>query len=122
MGVTNELFTDERDHSTASCLFNATPEDSTNFPASCASGQMSLSNSGTGIRSDIEAFANFIRFLAPAVPSSTGIPKQSERGITGQRAGQLFKRGLCAVPYTHVADRHQLLLRWSPPSHCRSLL
>jgi|ERR1700722_8707991 hypothetical protein len=65
MGVTNELFTNERDASAASCLYNATPEDSTNFPASGVSGQLLLSNSGTGILSDIEAFSNFIRFLAP---------------------------------------------------------
>jgi CxxC motif-containing protein (DUF1111 family) len=73
MGVTNELFPDERDHSVVNCLYNATPEDTTNFPASGVSGQLLLSNSGTGILSDIEAFSNFIRFLAPAVPSSTGI-------------------------------------------------
>jgi CxxC motif-containing protein (DUF1111 family) len=100
MGVTNELFTDERDHSTASCLFNATPEDSTNFPATGASGQMLLSNSGTGILSDIEAFANFIRFLAPAVPSSTGIPNNpsAESLANGQASFSNVGCALCHTP------------------------
>jgi CxxC motif-containing protein (DUF1111 family) len=63
MGVTNELFTNERDGAPASCLYNQTPEDMTNF-----------ADSGANIPSDIVAFADFIRFLAPPVPSSKGIP------------------------------------------------
>ncbi|HUC53362.1 MAG TPA: di-heme oxidoredictase family protein [Candidatus Cybelea sp.] len=71
MGVTNQLFPQERDE-TPGCLFHATPEDTVNFtPASSASG-----NSNTGVLSDIEAFADFMRMLAPpapapATPSST---------------------------------------------------
>ncbi len=63
MGVTNELFTQERSLPPASCLFNPTPEDTTNFPAS-----------GAEILSDIVAFSNFMRFLAPPAPSREGIP------------------------------------------------
>jgi CxxC motif-containing protein (DUF1111 family) len=63
MGVTNELFTNERDGAPTSCLYNQTPEDMTNF-----------ANSGANIPSDIVAFADFMRFLAPPVPSTKGIP------------------------------------------------
>jgi CxxC motif-containing protein (DUF1111 family) len=71
MGITNQLFPQERDE-TSGCLFNATPEDTVNFtPASPATG-----NSNTAVLSDIEAFAAFMRMLAPptpapATPSST---------------------------------------------------
>jgi CxxC motif-containing protein (DUF1111 family) len=63
MGVTNELFPDERGNAPSACLFNSTPEDSTNFPAS-----------GSSIVSDTVAFSDFMRFLGPPVPSSDGIP------------------------------------------------
>ncbi|HKN24899.1 MAG TPA: di-heme oxidoredictase family protein [Candidatus Acidoferrum sp.] len=63
IGVTNELFPDERANPPASCLMNPTPEDSTNFDFS-----------GAQIPSDVVQFANFMRFLAPPAPASTGIP------------------------------------------------
>jgi CxxC motif-containing protein (DUF1111 family) len=64
MGVSNELFPQERDE-TPGCLFNATPEDTLNFtPAPATAG-----NSNTAVISDIEAFANFMRMLAPPAPA-----------------------------------------------------
>jgi CxxC motif-containing protein (DUF1111 family) len=63
MGVTNELFPNERGTPPVSCLFNQTPEDLTNFTAS-----------GPNIPSDVVAFSAFMRFLAPPVPSAKGIP------------------------------------------------
>jgi len=64
MGVTNQLFPQERDE-TPGCLFNATPEDTLNFtPAST-----SASNPNTAVLSDIEAFADFMRMLAPPTPA-----------------------------------------------------
>jgi Di-haem oxidoreductase, putative peroxidase len=54
MGVTNELFMNERGPAPTSCLYNQTPEDETNFEAA-----------GAGIPSDIVGFADFMRFLAP---------------------------------------------------------
>src|SRR6266478_720094 len=60
MGVTNQLFPQERDE-TPGCLFNATPEDTLNFTPSPATA----GNSNTAVISDIEAFANFMRMLAP---------------------------------------------------------
>jgi len=58
MGVTNQLFPQERDE-TPGCLFNATPEDTLNFTAS----------PNTAVLSDVEAFANFMRMLAPPTPA-----------------------------------------------------
>jgi CxxC motif-containing protein (DUF1111 family) len=63
MGVTNELFQTKRANPPASCLYNATPEDQTNFDSS-----------GAAITSDVVAFAMFSRLLAPPAPSATGIP------------------------------------------------
>jgi len=64
MGVTNELFPQERDYS-AGCIYNPTPEDSLNF-APPASG--SAPPPYTAVLSDIEAFGNFMRLLAPPTP------------------------------------------------------
>jgi CxxC motif-containing protein (DUF1111 family) len=63
MGVTNELFPDERNSPPQVCMLNSTPEDATNFDAS-----------GFLILSDLAQFSNFMRFLAPPTQSSAGIP------------------------------------------------
>jgi len=64
MGITNQLFPQERDE-TPSCLYNATPEDTLNFtPAPTGTG-----NPNAAVISDIEAFANFMRMLAPPTPA-----------------------------------------------------
>jgi CxxC motif-containing protein (DUF1111 family) len=63
IGVTNELFPNERGDPPTTCLMNPTPEDATNFAAS-----------GDQIPSDIVEFSAFMRFLAPPTPSSQGIP------------------------------------------------
>ena len=60
MGVTNQLFPQERDE-TPGCLFNATPEDTINFTPTPASN--------TAVLSDIEAFADFMRMLAQPTPA-----------------------------------------------------
>jgi CxxC motif-containing protein (DUF1111 family) len=64
MGITNELFPQERDE-TAGCIFSATPEDTLNFMPNPAAG----SSRNTAVISDIEAFANFMRMLAPPSPA-----------------------------------------------------
>jgi CxxC motif-containing protein (DUF1111 family) len=64
MGVTNQLFTQERDE-TPGCMFNATPEDTLNFTPGAATG----GNANPAVISDIEAFANFMRMLAPPTPA-----------------------------------------------------
>ncbi|HXR33519.1 MAG TPA: di-heme oxidoredictase family protein [Verrucomicrobiae bacterium] len=73
MGVTNELFPQERDE-TPGCLFNATPEDTLNFTTTpTGSG-----NPNTAVISDIEGFANFMRMLAPPAPAPA--TPSSEKG------------------------------------------
>jgi CxxC motif-containing protein (DUF1111 family) len=57
-GVTSELFPNERDD-TQGCVFNATPEDSTNLADNEASN-----SPGSDISSDVTNFAAFMRLLA----------------------------------------------------------
>jgi CxxC motif-containing protein (DUF1111 family) len=64
MGVTNLLFPQERDE-TPGCLFNATPEDTSNFTTASSAS----SNSNTAVLSDVEAFVNFMRLLSPPTPA-----------------------------------------------------
>src|SRR5258708_279656 len=64
MGVTNQLFPQERDE-TAGCVFNPTPEDTLNFTPAATS----TPKQNTGVVSDIEAFADFMRMLAPPTPA-----------------------------------------------------
>jgi CxxC motif-containing protein (DUF1111 family) len=89
LGVTNELFPDERMLPPPSCLFNPTPEDTTNFPAS-----------GAEILSDVVAFSNFMRLSAPPIPSTQGIPgNPSPRSIeNGQSLFTQVHCNLCHTP------------------------
>ena len=87
MGVTNELFQNKRANPPAACLFNPTPEDSTNFSAS-----------GAGIPSDTVMFAAFMRFLAPPTPSSTG--------IAGNPTAQSIANGRAAFSLAHCDMCH----------------
>jgi CxxC motif-containing protein (DUF1111 family) len=64
MGVTNQLFPQERDE-TPGCLFNPTPEDTLNF----TTNPSATANPNTAVVSDIEAFADFTRMLAPPTPA-----------------------------------------------------
>jgi CxxC motif-containing protein (DUF1111 family) len=74
MGITNQLFPQERDE-TPGCLFNATPEDTLNFtPTPPTTGK-----SNTAAISDIEAFANFMRMLAPPIPAPATPSSESGR-------------------------------------------
>jgi CxxC motif-containing protein (DUF1111 family) len=66
MGVTNEMFPTERGYPPtplpASCLVNPTPEDRTIFEATTP----------VGVSSDIDSFAEFMRFLDQPIPACTG--------------------------------------------------
>jgi CxxC motif-containing protein (DUF1111 family) len=64
IGVTNQLFPQERDE-TRGCVLNPTPEDTLNFTPT----SMSAPTSNTAVVSDIEAFADFMRMLAPPTPA-----------------------------------------------------
>lgn len=63
-GVTNEMFPQERNTPSASCLFNPLPESAMN------------PNGGTAVggQSDVELFAAFMHFLAPPTPVTPASP------------------------------------------------
>ena len=82
MGVTNQIFPQERDE-TPGCLFNATPEDTLNFSAT----------PNTAVLSDIEAFADFMRMLAPPTPAPT-----TESSANGRAAFVRIGCDLCHTP------------------------
>jgi CxxC motif-containing protein (DUF1111 family) len=88
VGVTNELFPNERGNPPASCLLNPTPEDATNF-----------TQTGDQIPSDIVEFSHFMRFLAPPTPSSQGIP--GDPSAASIQTGQaLFTQVHCDTCHT----------------------
>ncbi|MFZ0634631.1 MAG: di-heme oxidoredictase family protein [Candidatus Acidiferrales bacterium] len=88
IGVTNELFPDERSNAPASCMFNATPEDETNF-----------ASTGDQIPSDLVAFSDFMRFLAPPAPSMQGIPGNPSKSSI-QNGQALFSQVHCDLCHT----------------------
>ena len=105
MGVTNQVFPQERDE-TPGCLFNATPEDTLSFGAS----------PDTAVLSDTEAFANFMRMLAPPVPASdtpsiaTGRTLFTTAGCAACHTpslttGQRIASGSSAVPSVALSGR-----------------
>jgi CxxC motif-containing protein (DUF1111 family) len=67
MGISNQLFPQERDE-TPGCLFTPTPNDTLNLSTTPATGT-SAGISNPAVVSDIEAFANFMRMLAPPTPA-----------------------------------------------------
>lgn len=93
MGVTNELFTQERplpredtqSGLPANCRPNATPED-----------HMHFAESGTEAVSGVQAFVNFMRFLAPPAPSATEPGGSASIG----RGRQLFAAVGCTTCHT----------------------
>jgi CxxC motif-containing protein (DUF1111 family) len=63
MGISNQLFPQERDE-TPGCVYSSTPDDTLNFTTSTPP-----SNINPAVVSDIEAFATFMRMLAPPTPA-----------------------------------------------------
>lgn len=63
MGISNQLFPQERDETPACRTYATTPEDTDNMPLVIMSNSMA-------VLSDIEAFANFMRMLAPPAPTA----------------------------------------------------
>ena len=62
MGISNQLFPQERDE-IPGCLYIASPNDALNFTTT------STGASNPAVISDIEAFADFMRMLAPPTPA-----------------------------------------------------
>ena len=94
MGITNELFPTERDETTA-CQLDSTPNDITNADATTPVGTLS----------GMELFGNFMRFLAPPVPSPN-----TPGGATSIAAGRvrLQSRRLRLLSHGIVHDRQRL--------------
>src|ERR1700723_2591234 len=94
MGVTNELFQTKRANPPAACLYNALPEDQTNFDSS-----------GAAVTSDTVAFAMFSRFLAPPAPSAQGISNNpSTHSIqNGQAMFSAIGCTMCHTPSLQTA-------------------
>ena len=74
MGISNQLFPQERDE-TPGCLFIASPNDTANFTTPAATSP----TSNPAVLSDIEAFANFMRMLAPPTPAPATPSSQKGR-------------------------------------------
>jgi CxxC motif-containing protein (DUF1111 family) len=77
MGISNELFPQERDE-TPGCVFTPTPNDTLNFTTTPPTTGNPSGISNPAVISDIEAFANFMRMLAPPTPAPS--TPSSEKG------------------------------------------
>jgi CxxC motif-containing protein (DUF1111 family) len=102
MGVTNELFPNERGNPPTTCLVNPTPEDATNFAAS-----------GDKIPSDIVEFAAYMRFLAPPSPSAQGIP--------GNPPATSITNGQAVFSQIHCDTCHTSSLQTSPSAFTQGM-
>jgi CxxC motif-containing protein (DUF1111 family) len=92
MGITNELFTNERASPDEAglppaCLLNPTPEDTTNPGAT----------QNTQVPSDVVGFAMFMRLLAPPTPSTTA-PGTGASIASGSRIFNGIGCALCHTP------------------------
>jgi CxxC motif-containing protein (DUF1111 family) len=100
MGVTNELFQNERaspDEAQAgglpaNCKINPTPEDTTNF----------VSTQYPAVPSDVVQFAMFMRLLAPPTPS-TSDPGGAQSIANGSRVFNLIGCAMCHTPTLQTA-------------------
>jgi len=100
MGVTNELFQNERaspDEAQAgglpaNCKINPTPEDTTNF----------ISTQYPAVPSDVVQFAMFMRLLAPPTPSTTS-PGGPQSIANGSRNFNLIGCAMCHTPTLQTA-------------------
>jgi CxxC motif-containing protein (DUF1111 family) len=70
MGISNQLFPQERNEKAACRTYNTTPEDTSNY---------TVAGSPAAVLSDIEAFANFMRMLAPPVPAPATVSTANGR-------------------------------------------
>ena len=100
MGVTNELFQNERaspDEAAAgglpgNCKINPTPEDTTNF----------ISTQYPAVPSDVVQFAMFIRLLAPPTPSTTN-PGGAQSIANGSHVFNSIGCAMCHTPTLQTA-------------------
>jgi CxxC motif-containing protein (DUF1111 family) len=105
MGITNELFPNERPSPDeelltglpAACKFNPTPEDATNF---LVANNSDPSAQNAQVPSDIVLFAMFMRLLAPPRISTSGIPGNPSGRSIGNGFRDFVNAGcsLCHTP------------------------
>jgi CxxC motif-containing protein (DUF1111 family) len=88
MGISNQLFPQERDETPGCQGGMATPNDTDNFPPPSSAVVT------TAVLSDIEAFANFTRMLAPPVPAAAT--------ASTQHGSALFASVGCALCHAPV--------------------
>jgi CxxC motif-containing protein (DUF1111 family) len=87
MGITNELFQNERDSDPA-CQFKVTPNDSTPLVSE------NTASPAASFQNDIDLFAAFMRFSAPPTPASaTAAPVAQATGASNVTAGQTTGTG-----------------------------
>jgi CxxC motif-containing protein (DUF1111 family) len=86
MGVSNQLFPQERDETAACRTYPSAPEDTNNMP-------LTITGNAMTVLSDIEAFANFMRLLAPPVPAASNAST-----ISGRAAFASTGCALCHTP------------------------
>jgi CxxC motif-containing protein (DUF1111 family) len=79
MGISNQLFPQERDE-TLGCIFSPTPNDTLNFTTVPSTTGIS----SPAVISDIEAFANFMRLLAPPTPAPPTPSSEKGRDLFAQ--------------------------------------
>jgi CxxC motif-containing protein (DUF1111 family) len=99
MGVTNEIFQNERASPgeagfPGSCLFNSTPEDTSNF---VVTANRDVATQNAQVPSDTVQFAMFMRLLAPPKPA-TSFPGASVSSIAD--GSQLFGSTGCVLCHT----------------------
>jgi CxxC motif-containing protein (DUF1111 family) len=110
MGISNELFQTERDE-TATCQYAAIPNDVTPADAVTAIEGMSA----------IEKFSHFMRFLAPATPSTTA-PGGAPSINAGRNLFQTVGCALCHTPTLRTGNTAVAALRDQPVNLYSDLL
>src|SRR5712664_1373975 len=80
MGITNELFQNERDSDPA-CQFKVTPNDSTPLVSE------NTASPAASFQNDIDLFAAFMRFSAPPTPASAAATPVAQTAPAGQTTG-----------------------------------
>jgi len=111
MGISNQLFPQERDE-TPGCVFTATPNDTLNFTTTPTAG----ASPNTAVLSDIEAFADFMRMLAPPTPAPETPSTVNGRSLFAQvgcahchtpsfTTGKMIASGSSTVPSAAVSNQ-----------------
>ncbi len=110
MGISNELFPTERDE-TPTCQFLSTPNDITKTDGHTAAD----------VLSNIEAFAFFMRFLAPPAPSPN-LPGGPASIAGGRALFQSIGCALCHTPTLTTGNTAVAVLRNQPVNLYSDLL